>query len=437
MVYTRITDVTSAGIGWGVSEPSSGAVVVPFTLPGDIVEPLESSDTPAGPSPTPHHRLVEPSPHRQTAPCSAFPSCSGCTFMHANPQWQITFKEELLRTLLGDTAREATWEKPLQAETLAYRRKARLRARWDQKSGTEFIGFKNRFGRYIADVERCEVLAPPFDSLITPLRTLIGSLSARNAIPQLELSVGENAAALILRHLAPLDPSDVEKLTTFAYDTGIRFFLQSGGPDSLAPLTPTSNDPLTYSLPRFNLTFHFEPLDFIQAHRSLNEILVATAIDWMAPRPDETILDLFCGLGNFSLPLAQRAKTVIGVEGSATMTERAAANAALNTISNAHFFAADLEKDSSTAPWAQRHYDGILLDPPRSGASAIIPQIVTTTPSRIVYVSCNPATFARDAALLRDLGYPLIRVCVADMFPHTEHVEAVGLFGHNGACQQF
>lgn len=269
---------------------------------------------------------------------------------------------------------------------------------------------------------------PPFDGLITPLRALIGSLTARASIPQLELAVADNAAALILRHLVPLDPSDEEKLRTFARDTDIRLFLQAGGPDTIIPLDTPSNEPLSYSLPRFNLTFHFEPLDFIQAHRSLNEALVATAIEWMNPRADETILDLFCGLGNFSLPLAQRVATLIGVEGSETMTQRAAANAARNGITNAHFFAADLEKDSSEAPWANRPYDAILLDPPRSGAAAIIPKIVHTTPSRMVYVSCNPTTFARDAVTLRDLGYPLTKVCVADMFPHTEHVETIGLF---------
>lgn len=348
--------------------------------------------------------------------------------MHAIPTWQISFKEELLRTMLGDSAALATWEKPLQSDSLNYRRKARLRARWDPKSGTEFIGFKNRFGRYIADVERCEVLAPPFDGLIIPLRSLITSLKARAAIPQLELAVGDNGAALILRHLQPLDPSDEQKLASFARDAGIRLFLQAGGPDTIMPLEPTSSEPLTYSLPRFNLDFRFEPLDFIQAHRSLNEILVATAIDWMAPRTDETILDLFSGLGNFSLPLAQRAATIIGVEGSEKMTQRASENAALNGITNAHFFSADLEKDNTSAPWALRTYDGILLDPPRSGASAIIPQLLKSTPSRIVYVSCNPTTFARDAAILRNSGYPLTRVCVADMFPYTEHVEAIGLF---------
>lgn len=167
MVQTRITDVTSAGIGWGAADPSSGAIVVPFSLPGDLVEPLTTepdgtTNTPSGDILPPDHRLVEPSPFRQSPPCSAFPSCSGCTFMHAAPEWQISFKEQLLRTLLGETGERAMWAKPIQGDSLAYRRKARLRARWDQKSETEFIGFKNRFGRYIADVERCEVLAPPF-----------------------------------------------------------------------------------------------------------------------------------------------------------------------------------------------------------------------------------------------------------------------------------
>jgi 23S rRNA (uracil1939-C5)-methyltransferase len=186
--------------------------------------------------------------------------------------------------------------------------------------------------------------------------------------------------------------------------------------------------PLLYRLKNFDLTFHFEPLDFIQAHGSLNEELVQRAIEWLDPKYDDDILDLFCGLGNFSLPIAKKCQSVTGVEGSSAMTQRAAKNAALNNIANTQFFEADLEKDQALSPWINKHYDAILLDPPRSGASNIINHMIQTDPKRIVYVSCNPKTFAQDALKLTNFGFKLDKICVADMFPHTEHIETVGLF---------
>ena len=426
MAKILITDVNHAGVGWGTDEATSGVTVIPFSLPGDLIE--TAAPTNNSPHPTLDYTIVEPSSLRQSAPCSAFPQCSGCSFMHARPSWQINFKEDMVRKLLGEIAKNAHWDQPLQGMTERYRRKARLRARWDPKSNTEFIGFKNRFGRFIADVEQCEVLAPPFNSLIQPLRSVIGTLNARASIPQLELAVGDNDAALILRHLSPLSAEDRELLRAFATRSKIRLFLQSGGPDSLELLASTSIEPLYFTLPSFNLVLQFSPLDFIQAHGKLNDLLVSSAIDWLNPKSHEVILDLFCGLGNFSLPLAQRAAQVIGVEGSPTMAERASSNAALNGITNTTFFACDLEQPIAQHSWSHQKYDAIFLDPPRSGANNIIPALCEISPSRMVYVSCNPVTFARDAILLNSFGYNLSRVRVADMFPHTEHVETVGLF---------
>ena len=353
--------------------------------------------------------------------------------MHAKANWQIEFKEKLVRDLVGELACSAQWDPPLQGETERYRRKARLRARWDAKSSTQFIGFKNRFGRFIADVAECAILAPPFDTLITPLRALLGSLSVRASIPQLELAVGEEGAALILRHLAPLDDSDENELLAFAKKVGIFLYLQPGGPETIrllcSPLTtPTPPAPLSYSLEQFDLILNFAPIDFIQPHGRLNRKLVATAIEWMQPRVTENFLDLFCGLGNFSLPLARYARAVAGIEGSHVMTNRAEQNASLNKIDNAKFYAANLEADISNESWAQLNYDGILLDPPRSGAAAFLRQVDRFSPQRIVYVSCNPITFASDAAILAERGFILSRIRVADMFPHTEHVETMGLF---------
>lgn len=426
MAKIRITDITHAGVGWGTDDSTLGVTVAPFSLPGDLIE--ASSPTNNTPHPTLAYTIVEPSQFRQSAPCSAFPKCSGCSFMHALPTWQIDFKEQMVKKMLGETAKNARWDQPLQGITEQYRRKARLRARWDPKSNTEFIGFKNRFGRFIADVVQCEVLAPPFNSLIQPLRDVIGKLDARASIPQLELAVGDNDAALILRHLSPLTAEDRETLRAFAIKFNIRLFLQSGGPDSVELLAATSTDTLFFTLPSFNLVLQFSPLDFIQAHGKLNDLLVSSAIDWLNPKSHEVILDLFCGLGNFSLPIAQRAAQVIGIEGSSAMTERASSNAALNGITNTTFFACDLEQPIAQHSWSHQKYDAILLDPPRSGANNIIPALCEISPSRMVYVSCNPVTFARDAILLNSFGYNLSRVRVADMFPHTEHVETVGLF---------
>jgi 23S rRNA (uracil1939-C5)-methyltransferase len=463
MSRISVTDISVHGIGWGIGEPHTGAIAVPFSLPGDIVEPLKGgskptvshqiaervsavedqvfrpqvSSTTRGITPIPDFRLIQSSPYRQASPCSAFPHCSGCTFMHAKANWQIEFKERLVRDLVGDLAYSAEWDPPLQGETEQYRRKARLRARWDAKSSTQFIGFKNRFGRFIADVTECAILAPPFDTLITPLRALLGSLSVRASIPQLELAVGEEGAALILRHLTRLDDTDENKLRTFALNSGIFLYVQSGGPETIqllcSPLTtPTPPAPLSYSLEQFDLTLRFAPTDFIQPHGRLNKKLVAAALEWMQPCKSETFLDLFCGLGNFSLPLARYARAVTGVEGSSVMTNRAEQNAFLNKIDNAKFYSANLEADISDESWAQLDYDGILLDPPRSGAASFLRQIDRFSPQRILYVSCNPITFASDAAILAQRGFVLSRVRVADMFPHTEHVETIGLFISRG-----
>lgn len=423
---TRITDVTHTGIGWGLDEATSAAIVAPFSLPGDIIIP--HSPNKRSPESTFPYTIIEPSPFRRNPPCSAFPACSGCSFMHADPTWQIRFKEQQVRALLSGSADLAQWYEPLQSSTERYRRKARLRSRWDAKSNTQFIGFKNRFGRFIADIEQCEVLAPPFNTLIRPLRELLSSLDSRSAIPQLELAVGDNGAAIIVRHLSPLTEQDTERLSSFATIHDIVLFLQSGGPDSIAQIGPDPAKTLSVTLPSFNLSFEFSPLDFIQAHGSLNELLVSSAIDWLNPQPHEVILDLFCGLGNFSLPIAQRAAKVVGIEGSSSMTQRAEANAIRNGIKNVTFFASDLEHPIVLQRWTQQKYDGILLDPPRSGAGTIIPALSKMGPSRVVYVSCNPKTFAADTRSFAQFGYHLTRVRVADMFPHTEHVETIGLF---------
>jgi 23S rRNA (uracil1939-C5)-methyltransferase len=266
----------------------------------------------------------------------------------------------------------------------------------------------------------------PCPNLSGPLQWVLPSTCV-DPIAELR-GLGLDDAALILRHLSPLTTEDRETLRAFAIKSNIRLFLQSGGPDSVELLAATSTDPLFFTLPSFNLVLQFSPLDFIQAHGKLNDLLVSSAIDWLNPKSHEVILDLFCGLGNFSLPIAQRAAQVIGIEGSSAMTERASSNAALNGITNTTFFACDLEQPIAQHSWSHQKYDAILLDPPRSGANNIIPALCEISPSRMVYVSCNPVTFARDAILLNSFGYNLSRVRVADMFPHTEHVETVGLF---------
>jgi 23S rRNA (uracil1939-C5)-methyltransferase len=287
------------------------------------------------------------------------------------------------------------------------------------------VGFRERAAPYIADMTHCPVLMPPLDELLGPLAELVAGTSIRERLPQIEAAVGDDACALVLRVLDAPSPADIEAFAAFGERHGVDMYLQRGGPGTAAPIGPAR--PLSYGLPQFGLTLQFLPIDFVQVNADVNAELVATAVRLADLQPSDSVLDLYCGLGNFSLPFAQRAKALLGVEGDAGLVARAVRNAAGNGIENARFVTADLGR--SDWGFLREHRDVVVLDPPRTGAEIPVAEMGRIAPRTVVYVSCHPATLARDArVLVAEQGFRLRSVRVFDMFPQTHHVEALALF---------
>lgn len=376
--------------------------------------------------------VITASPERQPPKCPHFGICGGCSLQHLKPAAQISYKQQTLLEQLkhfGATEPEAILPS-LTGPEYGYRNKARLGVRFVIKKDTVLVGFRERQSNYLAQLDGCAVLNPRVGHLITPLRELIATLSAYRDIAQIEVAIGDTTTALIFRNLIELSEADQQKLIAFAEQHKLWIYLQPGNTDSVTKLHPADEQIfLSYSLPAFKLTYQFHPLDFTQVNSAINQQMIPLALQLLNLQPDDKVLDLFCGLGNFTLPLAQQAQHVIGVEGSEKMVERASMNAQTNHINNVEFYAADLMADCTNQAWAQQSYDKILLDPPRSGALEILPIIAKMQAKTIVYVSCNPATLARDAGeLVKKYGYTLTSAGVMDMFPHTAHVESIALF---------
>jgi 23S rRNA (uracil1939-C5)-methyltransferase len=377
-------------------------------------------------------RVLEASADRVEPQCQHFGVCGGCALQHLSPPKQLEFKQRQLTESLSRIGRATPTEilAPLQADVWSYRRRARLAARWVPKKQRTVVGFRERSTPYIADLKTCAVLQPPLDGLIEPLSRLASAMSIRNRLPQIEAAVADNAVALVVRTLEPLTPADLALLEQFGREHNVQIWLQPGGYDTVAPLGGEVA-PLEYRLPAFDVTLQFLPTDFVQVNAGLNARMIEQAVHLLNPQPGERILDLFCGLGNFSLPLARSGAHVVGVEGEAGLIARAEANAARNGLADgAEFFTANLADASfMEAAWARRSYDKVLLDPPRAGAQAALPMIVRSGASKVVYVSCHPGSLARDAGVLvHDHGYTLEAAGVMDMFPHTAHVESIALF---------
>lgn len=369
---------------------------------------------------------------RVAAPCDHFAVCGGCSMQHLSNDAQIVHKQSILKEQLQHFAntQPKEWLPPLQADLLGYRRKARLGVRYVIKKERTLIGFREKYSNYLADIESCKVLTAEVDALLQPMSRLIESMDGRLSIPQIEVSCGDNNVCLIVRHLQPLTPKDQTAWVEFAKQQDIVVYLQPKGPKTVHRIWPISDEDaqLSYRLDEFNLEFLVEPLDFTQVNASINQQMVPYALKLLDVSKDDNVLDLFCGIGNFTLPLATKAKFVVGVEGVDDMVERGTINAAHNKLDNVEFFQADLAADLSEAPWLKRSYNKILIDPARSGALEVISNIVKINPEKIVYVSCNPATLARDTGELVKAGYRLIKAGVMDMFPHTTHVESIALF---------
>jgi 23S rRNA (uracil1939-C5)-methyltransferase len=376
--------------------------------------------------------ILEPSPDRVAARCPHFGTCGGCTLQHMASAAQLREKERILADTLRHLGRvqPERWLAPILGPTEGYRRRARLGVRQVPKKGGVLVGFREYRRSFITPLAECLTLDPRLAALLPALPALIGGLSRPDRVPQVEVSAGDDAAAMILRHLEPLTADDAERLRRFAVDHEIGLFQQAGALTTVKPLWPEAGVDLTYRLPAFDTTLGFGATDFIQVNAAVNRALVQRAVDLLEVAPTDRVVDLFCGLGNFTLPLARRAANVAGYEADNALVRRAQENASRNGIDNTEFHAVDLCDQVGCAPFASERYDKLLVDPPRSGAMQVVKAIQPSNrPPRIVYISCNPATLARDSEyLVHHLGYRLAAAGIADMFPHTSHVESMALF---------
>lgn len=377
-------------------------------------------------------QITTPSMNRLQPRCQHFGVCGGCALQHLNHSEQLKLKQQLLLDQFQHFGGiQPTAVLPaITGPVWNYRRKARLSVKYVGKKQSVLVGFHEKNGRYIADLQRCEILAAPLDNLLMPLRELIQSLSAYQQIPQIEVAVGDDITALVFRHLVPLADTDIAQLKNFAQQHQLRIYLQPKGPKTAHLIYPenASSELLSYRLPPYNLELDFGPTDFIQINAEINLLMLERALNLLDLQLEDRVLDLFCGIGNFSLPIARFCHAVVGVEGDADLIAQAGKNATKNQIDNAQFYPADLSVDFNSAPWAQQSFTKILLDPPRVGALQVVQNIARFNAQSIVYVSCNPATLARDAGELATHGYQLTKVGIMDMFPHTHHVEAIALF---------
>jgi len=382
--------------------------------------------------------VKNPSPERVQPPCEYFGSCGGCGMQHMDSKAQITHKQGILKEQLEHFAntQPKEWLPPLQADLLAYRRKARLGVRYVIKKERTLIGFREKYSNYLADIETCQILVKPVADLLKPLSQLIDNMDGRLFIPQIEVACGDHPSednttvCLIVRHLQPLSDKDHKAWIQFAIEYKTVIYLQPKGPKTVHRIWPVeqSEAQLSYRLDEYNLEMLMEPLDFTQVNASINQKMIPLALELLDVQSEDNVLDLFCGLGNFTLPLARKAKFVVGIEVVQDMVDRGRINAAHNNLDNVEFHQADLAADLTEKPWLEHRFNKVLIDPARSGALEVINNIVKLNPEKIVYVSCNPATLARDTGELVKSGYKLIKAGVMDMFPHTTHVESITLF---------
>lgn len=429
----EIGDLTHEG--WGVARRDGKAVFVAGGLPGETVECVYTARRQRRDEAR-VIRILRAAPERVAPDCPHFGVCGGCALQHLSSAGQLAIKQRwLLDSLahIGCVQPEQALE-PLTGPVWHYRRRARLGVKWVAKKGRVLVGFRERHSPYLADLRRCAVLDERVADLLEPLARLIENLPLRERTPQIEIAGGDAAMALNLRVLAAPDAASLDALRAFGQAHALRLYLQPGGPDSIQPLD-AEPAALYYRLPDFALELEFQPQHFIQINAAINRQLVSRACELLEVGPTDRVLDLFCGLGNFSLALARRARQVVGVEGDASLVAWAERNARHNGVDNATFFAADLMKAVAGQPWLQDGYDKILLDPPRSGALELLPLLATLGARCIVYVSCHPATLARDVgALVERCGYRLERAGVLDMFPHTAHVESIAVLVQDRRC---
>jgi 23S rRNA (uracil1939-C5)-methyltransferase len=368
---------------------------------------------------------------REKPPCPHYHVCGGCSMQHIRSDAQIEHKEKVLLDQLKHFGNVIPKEvlSPLTGPTTGYRQRARLGIRYvPKKENSVLVGFREKNGQFIAEMDSCETLNPRIGLKIRAFRSFFDTLMMREFIPQMEIACTEDKVALVLRHLSNFPPEDAEKLMAFAKENDFELYFQSGGPDTVKKVWPQDDvNWMKYELSDHEVELEFHPMDFTQVNPYINRQMVNRAIALLDPQPHDNILDLFCGLGNFTIPIAQYCKKITGVEVDEAMVHRGYHNAEHNKIKNIEFHAADLAKDISNMAFAKQKYDKILLDPPRTGALELMPYFKAFNAPRVVYVSCNPATLARDVGELVQQGYILEKVGIMDMFPHTSHVESIAL----------
>jgi 23S rRNA (uracil1939-C5)-methyltransferase len=382
--------------------------------------------------------LHKPSSMRVEPLCPHFDICGGCSMQHLEPSAQVAMKQRVLEDNLWHISKVKadTIMRPMHGPTWGYRYRARLSVRHVAKKNTVLVGFHEKHSAFVADISTCKILPPHVAALLLPLRALIGALSVFDQLPQIEVAIGEGVTVLVLRIMAPLTAADETLLKAFADQWKIQFWVQTKGPETAAPFYPLDL-PLYYRLPEFGVTMPFKPTDFTQVNHQINRVLVASALRLLDVQPSDRVADLFCGLGNFTLPLATLAHEVVGIEGSTALTERALDNAKANNLADKTSFETRNLFDVTTADLvALGRFDRMLIDPPRDGAMALAEALAglkqshpEMLPKRIVYVSCSPSTLARDAGILtHEAGYVLKKAGVVNMFPHTSHVESMAVF---------
>jgi 23S rRNA (uracil1939-C5)-methyltransferase len=417
--------------GRGVAHRDGKAVFVEGALPGERVACTTRRAKPAYEIAT-LDAIVRPSVLRVEPRCRYFGVCGGCSLQHLEVRAQVAVKQRVLEDALWHIGRvrPATVLAAIHGPAWGYRHRARLAARYVPKKGGSLVGFHERRSSYVADMQSCEILPPHVSELIRPLRELLSGLSIRTRLPQIEVSVGEGPTVLVLRVLEPPSDADAARLREFADACGVHLYLQPGGPESAYPFHPEHPADLYYTLPDFGLKIRFFPTDFTQVNHAANRVLVRRAVALLDPRPGERVADLYSGVGNFALAIARRGAQVTGAEASPELVARAAANARANGLEHAaRFVAIDLEALDAKRFAQLGRFDRMLVDPPRDGAIAVVKALEQAPPRRIVYVSCNPATLARDAAVLVHAhGYALSAAGIVNMFPHTAHVESVAVF---------
>ena len=425
----HIHDLSHDGRGVGRREDGK-TVFVAGALPGETVRAEQTGRNRHFDEAKTLEVLVA-SPDRVVPACAHFGTCAGCVMQHLDAPKQIEAKRRVLQDNLRRIGHVEPAEElpPLTGAAWGYRRKGRFSVRYVEKKGKTVVGFRETNPRFVAELQQCHTVVPEIGRRIGEIEAVVESLDAKRTIPQIEFIAGDAAIALVFRHLEPLSADDRAKLVAFAQRTAFAVFLQPGGVDTVAPLWPETAPALSFAIAGHDVTLDFRPLDFIQVNADLNVRMIDAAIALLDPQPDDRVLDLFCGLGNFTLPLARRAGQVVGVEGDAGLVARARANAQRNGLANVEFHAADLAKDLSRERWMQAGFGKLLLDPPRAGAAEVLAQLPLKGIHRIVYVSCHPGSLARDAGfLVRERGFRLVSAGAMDMFPQTAHVESIALF---------